>query len=645
MLELARPRPSWQGAAYEGFLTLPGGEQQAVMVLLGPEGSTEESLNRARRLAAVPLTLRHPGVVRLLQVTAYRGRAAWCYEHVRGLGMGNVVGREGFSAPSARACAELVAQVAEILLGLGNPGLHHPGPEPTDLVLGSDGRVKLMGFAGPHPAGPAMRAPAPENVESAAVYRLGVLLTTLISGQPPAAATEASAHAVLVRRALIRAMDRPGPVLSEQFGQWIRGMLAWAPAERPPLSAVPAGLRSVGWNTGGEGLVDWSTLNVPRLVREIEVRHSDPPQEEVHEPEEDEEEELSDPRVLRAIAHREPPPRRLSTDEVKRTPRPAGTPTIAARKEALSDLGPRDAQDHTQERFTDEPTGDSAQGVAVPRSVRRRPVPDTIPVGFGPPPEAVSKAPPSLPPGFLEGDGAGDPDTGPVAALGDTTEAVLDGPQGAWVAALAGFLGLLAIVFIVYLVYGEGDGNRAANGGSGPALGEELIVEPLPEQGRVEAVMPQIPPPDLAPLQDDTDALGLDAALEARATDEAEQASASDAPDPSSPEAPASPRETAADQDARGGGAVAPDRPRDRGLYVIFRLAPGLDGALGVSCDGRSPRSGATQYIEERLTPGQACRVWARDARGVRRAEDVVTIGEAPMTIDCFHNWSAECLD
>ena len=50
--------------------------------------------------------------------------------------------------------------------------------------------------------------------------------------------------------------ERSGPVISERYGQWIRGMLAWAPAERPPLSAVPSGLRAVAWAMGGEGLLD-----------------------------------------------------------------------------------------------------------------------------------------------------------------------------------------------------------------------------------------------------------------------------------------------------------------------------------------------------------------------------------------------------
>jgi len=152
----------------DGTLVMPGGRREPVTVLLGPPSGSADGLMRARRSATLALTLRHPGLVRLMQVVGHEDRVAWCYEFADGLGLSHAVNRDDGGGLAARAAAEIVAQVAEVLLAVGGPGLHHPGPEPVDLLAEPDGHIRLTGFAGPYPPDPAMRPPKADAVEPGA---------------------------------------------------------------------------------------------------------------------------------------------------------------------------------------------------------------------------------------------------------------------------------------------------------------------------------------------------------------------------------------------------------------------------------------------------------------------------------------------
>ena len=90
-LELTGPRPLWQGAAHDGLLTLPSGVVEKVTLVLGPRTTAPDALTRARKAAHVALTLRHPGIVRLVSVTELEHRVAWCYEPVEGIGLVHIV--------------------------------------------------------------------------------------------------------------------------------------------------------------------------------------------------------------------------------------------------------------------------------------------------------------------------------------------------------------------------------------------------------------------------------------------------------------------------------------------------------------------------------------------------------------------------
>jgi len=595
VLELTGPRPVWQGAAHDGVLTLPSGERHPVTVLLGPRTAAADALARARKASRVALTLRHPGVVRLVQVVEFQGRIAWCYERVDGIGLVHVISREDAGGLSARAAAELVAQVAEVLLALGGPGLHHPGPEPSDLLLQADGHVRILGFAGPFPPDPSMRPPHPDQVEPGAVYRLGVLLAALLGGTTPAPATDASAHEVLIRRALIRAMSRPGPVLSDRYGQWIRHMLAWAPAERPPLSAVPAGLRSVGWATGGQGLTEWSQSAVPELGASVSTHARSTPD---LSPLDD----TSDPGVLRALAEPGPPPPRPRPDRTA-TPTPVSQTPTGGYATVESDL----FVERSDDEDTQEATWDPEEGFAATRGGRPRGRSESIPVDIGPPAVAVKKRPPTLPPGFLEGEEDAeddDSDTGVAKVVGPQPGGLfsdVDRRVALWWGGAVGGLLVLAVLFILYLASGPPPSPTDAPRPE-PSLRDAIAPGPVDADPSVRPDV-QVPAPDV--FAGDTDAVVDDSDTDAQTTDT--------------------------------------ERPPRRAneVSVLFRVASGQRAKLHVSCDSARTSKG-WDTLRMSLPRGDRCIVAAKapDGRLLKVSVDIQDFA----TVDCFHAWAEECI-
>lgn len=622
MLELARPRPTWQGAAHDGTLVLPDGSETSVVAVLGPENAAADALGRARRSAEVALTLRHPGVLRLLQVAAYEGRVAWCYEDFDGLGLGHVVGRDGTGDLSARAAAELVAQAAEVLLALGQPGLRHPGPEPSDVVLGADGHCRIAGFAGPYPVAPAMRAPSPGDVEPAAVYRLGVLLATLISGVPPAPTSDAAAHSVAVRRALIGAMERSGPVISERYGMWIRGMLAWAPAERPPLSAVPSGLRAVAWAMGGEGLLDWAGRRVPEIQAAVVKRHTAPPADSIFD---DLDVRVADEVSLVEVVETGPPPARpRPPDETTLPPVLPDTPVAALPPvDPVASLPPPFPNDEPTQEATHSPE-QATPGPQPPR--KRRGSPDSIPVDIGPPVEALAGKKPTLPPGFLD-------KTDPQPSGGPTVQVERSQPTSqvgrpAMVAIIVA-LSAVGVLLLTYLLYGGGQTpQRTPSDGPGldAAVEAPVVDDPTPTD------FFDVPAPDL--VERDTDAMDTDWDDTDWYSDEADDTDDTDDTENA---------DEFATQVAVTPPVGAPRPKRREGTTILVRLAGTQRGRISASCEGDINGSGDGEVRLWGLRDGATCTIWSRGPGGTRVTDTVVVAG--PATVDCFRDWASDCLD
>lgn len=253
-LVLQEPRPSWGVHAHAGRWG-----DRAIVALLGPriEGAAERSRARAEAWIGRTGDRIHP----LLGVVPHEGRAAWIYPDADAIALGCVVLRD---PPPIRVAALLAAEVAECLVELADDGTEHPGPSPDDVLLFADGRVALLGFVGPTLPEPGRRDPggAPDTRE-AVVYRLGCLLVELLTGTTPPATSGEDAHAAMLRRVLIRVMSRPGPVFPDRYRDWLSGMLARVPTERPPLPRVPPGLRALAAPLPGSDIVTWAAREVP----------------------------------------------------------------------------------------------------------------------------------------------------------------------------------------------------------------------------------------------------------------------------------------------------------------------------------------------------------------------------------------------
>ncbi len=263
-IELSGPHRAWHGAARQGHLVHADGLRVRALVLLGPKDAKPDALKRALSDASAALRWRNAGVLTLEDVVRHQDRVVWVHSYFAGISLGHTVGDSG-PLLSVRAGVEVVAQVAEVFRVLGAEAYEHNGPEPSDLLLGISGQLKIAAFASPFPRAPSMRPPMGNSGEAALVFRLGVLLAWLVGGQAAGLVTDETSHDSYVRRALINAMARPGPVVTDKFGDWLRGMLAWNPGDRPALANIPAGLRKEAIEIGGPSLMEWAAANVDDL--------------------------------------------------------------------------------------------------------------------------------------------------------------------------------------------------------------------------------------------------------------------------------------------------------------------------------------------------------------------------------------------
>lgn len=254
-LTLGESWPAWHPTARRGILELDGVARD-VLVLLAPYQPS--GVARAREAAGPALGMRGEGILGLLEIRAENQRIAWVYEGGEALAVSRLPD-EATLGP--RAVAGLVHRVARALVAF--PG--HPGPEADDVLLLADGEVRVIGFARPFAAPAAQRPPGRPDPEAERVYRLGALTATLLGG-PLQRGADPSAHDAVVRRALIRAMSAPGPALGDRYLDLLRGMLAFDPDDRPPLTAVVQGMAELAERAGGPSLSDVVARGFPRWL-------------------------------------------------------------------------------------------------------------------------------------------------------------------------------------------------------------------------------------------------------------------------------------------------------------------------------------------------------------------------------------------
>ncbi len=406
-LELQGPLHDWHDTALAGRWTR-GDEVRDVMVFLGPELQGDRPRDSR---AASWIGRTGPGMLPLLAVVTLGKREAWIYPRTTALGLERLIRAEGRIVPF-RVAAEIVAQVAEVLHQLSS-GSDHPGPLPADVGVLSDGTVKICGFASPYPPDPAVEDLGGGTNDESMVWRLGVLLSRLIGGTMPAISDEIS-HQARMRRLLIHAMSREGHLFTERYRDWLTGMLHWAPGQRPALSAVASGLRKLGAEVGGPDLEMWASQNVDSL-RNTSVRaHRDDP----------------DPRdPENYYPWNDPSVDQTEDDQTGNSAAPPLTLGTTLPGLAVTDIPARD-----------DATSESTLRAYGSERVIPQAEPGTMPIGIGPPVEAM-RAKPTLPAGFLE-------PTPPPRRGPPSTSAMVSAGLLALLAGMTLALAILAAIFV-----------------------------------------------------------------------------------------------------------------------------------------------------------------------------------------------------
>ena len=396
-LHIGESWPAWHALARRA-VWIRGDRSLDVLLFLSAQPVPD--VDALRLEAQDALRIRSEGVLPLLGVEPVGEGAAWIYPFKEYVSPAFFT-RTHFGH---RAAAELVRDVASVVATHA-----HPGPQIEDLLLDASGNTHVANFVGPlRPSDPI---PGAHDQEAAAVYRLGALLAQLLAG-PFRPGVSATTHDAAVRRAVIRAMSRPGAVFSDHYADWLGGMLAWAPGERPPLSRVADGLNELVETSGG-----------PTLAATVRADFGD----------------------WMLLARRQ----NATTEESMPTQRPQGTqpdPEYAGRTTLAHDritmeIGLDD--EHTMESEFPDPVE------RTPPSVLER---GTIPVEVGPPAEAVRVRRPTLPPGFLDPQAG---DTLPALPPRQSRPAITElPPPPSWWLPMGALLTGIALLLAGWLVFG-----------------------------------------------------------------------------------------------------------------------------------------------------------------------------------------------
>ena len=217
-----------------------------------------------RRLAAearAAASLSHPVIVDVYDVDATGEAPALVMELVDGESLSARIDRDG--PLPARAAASVTADVAEALYHAHQRGVIHRDVKPGNVLLGRDGRTRLVDFGIAHSLAEAserltvtgtvigtLRSMAPEQLAAGPItprtdlYGLGVVLHEALTGRPPYASGSPVALAEQQRSGSL-ALDGMEPALAAVLAS----SLAYDPADRPlHAGAMASALRD--WLAG-----------------------------------------------------------------------------------------------------------------------------------------------------------------------------------------------------------------------------------------------------------------------------------------------------------------------------------------------------------------------------------------------------------
>src|SRR6185437_10675583 len=211
-------------------------------------------LVRFHREARTVAGLRHPNVVVVFDAGIDQGVPYVVMELLAGPSLDGLLARQGpLPAGLALGYAE---QAAAGLAAAHAAGVVHRDVKPANLVLDSDGTLKVVDFgiaslvqasASLTASGVTVGTPAYLSPEQAAgrpaeprsdLYALGCVLYALLTGSPPFTGDHPVATAAQHLTAAAPPLDERRPGLPPVIGQLLAAMLAKDPQDRPPDAAT-----------------------------------------------------------------------------------------------------------------------------------------------------------------------------------------------------------------------------------------------------------------------------------------------------------------------------------------------------------------------------------------------------------------------
>jgi serine/threonine-protein kinase len=221
----------------------------AVKLLAEHFAGDNEIRRRFLREARVAGGLNHPNVVSVYDIGERDGRPFIVMELVEGESLADLIGRDGPLEP--RPAVELALQACAGLEHAHRAGLVHRDVKPANLLIRSDGTLKVADFGIARVADAATRLTqagtilgtacylAPEQADGgeitarADVYALGAVLYELLAGRPPFVA-ESIPELVLRRQ---RAEIEPLAEVPAELERVVLRALERDPANRPATAA------------------------------------------------------------------------------------------------------------------------------------------------------------------------------------------------------------------------------------------------------------------------------------------------------------------------------------------------------------------------------------------------------------------------
>ena len=220
----------------------------ALKLLAQSAARDPDQVNRFRREADAAASVSHPNVIEIHAVGRQGDHHYIAAEHVAGESLADVLEREE-RLPADRVVA-LMRQLAEALAAVHGAGIRHCDIQPANILVASDGSVKLIDFGMARRAGdPAARAPFPSALqapvyyppeaargkpldERADLYLLGATCYHALAGRPPFQADSPEERAQLYARKQAPRLGRIVPTAPAALCRLIHRLLLREPDSR-----------------------------------------------------------------------------------------------------------------------------------------------------------------------------------------------------------------------------------------------------------------------------------------------------------------------------------------------------------------------------------------------------------------------------